>query len=361
VTMYHWDLPQALQDLGGWVNPILADYFEDYARILFTQYGNKVKWWITINEPDHVCQGYAEGSLFAPGLSYAGVGDYLAAHTILQAHARVYHLYDKEFRNAQKGKIGLSFAGMWFEPKSDTECDKEASNLAIQFELGWFAHPIFSEDGDYPMVMKEIIAQNSKAEGRIRSRLPVFDEEWIKKIHGTGDFFGLNHYTSYIVTKAVPENSSSISRYSDCGVTRSRDPDWPTSKASWLKGTQYLFGKILNWIKTEYNNPPVFITENGYGDNGELEDVGRINYLVNYMSEMLLAINVNGCKVFGYTAWCLMDNFEWCSGYTEKFGLYHVDFSDPERPRTPKHSSQLLSEIIKHKKIPSKYVKKYRK
>ncbi|PSN51427.1 Myrosinase 1 [Blattella germanica] len=315
-----------------------------------------VKWWITFNEPVHICQGYADGNLFAPGFSFSGVGDYLVGHTVLKAHAKVYHLYDKEFRSLYKGKVGICLESKWFEPKSDISADLEASNVALQFLLGWFAHPIFSEKGDYPEVMKRKIAQNSQAEGRLRSRLPEFSAEWIQKIKGSADFFGLNHYSTLMVT--MGRIGDQISREDDAGVLKSANPEWPCGKPKWLKVVPWGLRKLLNWIKTEYNNPPVFIAENGYGDSGEIQDTGRIHYYVNYIAEMLKAVNIGGCNVFAYTAWSLTDNYEWITGYTEKFGLYHINFNHPARPRIPKDSSSIIADIIRSKKLPIQYFDK---
>lgn len=105
VTLYHWDLPQVLQDAGGWPNELLADYFADYARVIFENFGDRVKWWLTFNEPFNTChQGYGN-VLKAPALNITGYADYLCTHTVLKAHAKVYHMYDKEFRSKQNGKI----------------------------------------------------------------------------------------------------------------------------------------------------------------------------------------------------------------------------------------------------------------
>lgn len=103
VTLYHWDLPQALHEAGGWTSPFIADYFEDFAWVAFKHFGDRVKTWITINEPYHVCQsGYATG-FSAPGYNSSGIGNFHCSHTILLAHAKAYHLYDKEFRSEQNG------------------------------------------------------------------------------------------------------------------------------------------------------------------------------------------------------------------------------------------------------------------
>lgn len=121
ITLYHWDLPQKLQELGGWTNPNIVDWFGDYARTVYKLFGHKVKYWITINEPYQVChQGYGEGSL-APRLTYSGLADYMCGKNLLMAHARAYHIYDQEFRPSFGGVIFISFSATWYEPESDND------------------------------------------------------------------------------------------------------------------------------------------------------------------------------------------------------------------------------------------------
>jgi beta-glucosidase/6-phospho-beta-glucosidase/beta-galactosidase len=154
ITLYHWDLPQKMQELGGWPNPLLANYFEDYAKVAFDQFGDRVKHWITFNEPKNFClEGYGRGSA-APGLNVSGVGEYMCAHTILQAHAKAYHLYDKKYRSDQKGKptyyiefrvntewitfsgsVGITLDVGWVEPATSSKKDEEAAERALQFSV----------------------------------------------------------------------------------------------------------------------------------------------------------------------------------------------------------------------------------
>ncbi|KAK7789047.1 hypothetical protein R5R35_010546 [Gryllus longicercus] len=348
VTMYHWDLPQALEDKGGWLNTQMADYFKNYASLLFTLFGDQVKWWITFNEPTEVCTGYVSRDA-APGVVLPGVGDYKAAHTILQAHAKAYHVYDQKFRSKQKGRVSITLSSRWLEPISESSEDIEASERGMQFELGWFAHPIYSKSGDYPPLMRKIVDEHSRAEGLKYSRLPSFSGYWIKYIRGTADFFALNHYTTRLVTSG--EEGEIPSKEHDTGVISKVDPSWPSSASKWLKVVPWGFRKLLKWVKSEYRNPPVFVTENGFSDHGELEDNDRIYYHKNYLAELLKAINEDGCKVIGYTVWSIMDNFEWERGYTEKFGVFHVNFSDPARSRQQKKSVEVLSKIFHLKKL----------
>ncbi|XP_069695522.1 myrosinase 1-like [Periplaneta americana] len=350
VTMYHWDLPQPLQDIGGWPNPVIADYFEEYTRILFTHFGDRVKWWITFNEPLEVCTAYGTNRNYAPSIDAHGIGEYLAAHTILHSHARAYRLYDRIFRKKQKGRVGITLDSDWFEPKDNTTESRDAAERIMQFELGWFAHPIFSSQGDYPAVMKERVANNSFKEGRTRSRLPNFSRKDVEYIQGTFDFLGLNHYTTYLVSQGEAGEDPSLLR--DSGVFLSRDPAWPGSASAWLKVVPWGFRKLLVWIAKEFNNIPVFVTENGYSDHGELQDTNRINYLTSYLSELLKALHEDDCNVIGHVTWSIIDNFEWMSGYTEKFGLYFVNFTNPAKQRIAKDSSRVMADIIRTRHLP---------
>ncbi|XP_014217971.1 myrosinase 1-like, partial [Copidosoma floridanum] len=180
VTIYHWDHPEALQKLGGWMNELMVDLFGDYARVVFRQFGSKVKFFTTINEPHAICRdGYKTGSQ-APGYRLGATAEYICGHNILKAHARAYHIYNDEFRAEQGGKVGIAIPCQYYFVKS--EKDMDARERAFQFNCGRFSHPIFSGKGDYPDIVKQKVAEKSKIEGRNRSKLPVFSEEWIQYI-----------------------------------------------------------------------------------------------------------------------------------------------------------------------------------
>ncbi|CAH2210948.1 jg20405, partial [Pararge aegeria aegeria] len=133
LTLYHWDLPQKLQDMGGWTNPEIVTWFADYARVIYTLFGDRVKYFITINEPYQICNsGYGIDSL-APALNSKGIGEYMCAKNLLLAHAKAYRIYDEEFRSTQKGNIFISFSAQWYEPASDSVADLEAAHDANQF------------------------------------------------------------------------------------------------------------------------------------------------------------------------------------------------------------------------------------
>lgn len=133
VTLYHWDLPQKLQEMGGWTNPHIVDWYSDYARIAFELFGDRVKLWITINEPKEICHnGYGDTTM-APQLNIQGYAEYLCAKNLLVAHATAYHIYDKEFRSTQQGTIGITLSASWIEP--ETEAEVSIAEEMLQFEV----------------------------------------------------------------------------------------------------------------------------------------------------------------------------------------------------------------------------------
>ncbi|PNF16839.1 Myrosinase 1 [Cryptotermes secundus] len=355
-TIYHWDLPQQLQDLGGWPNPVLADYFEDYARLLFENFGDRIKMWITFNEPSVFTNGYESNINHAPSIEAPGFGKYLASHTVLKAHAQAYHLYNNMFRETQKGNVGITLTIDWCEPKEETEHHLAACERFQQFEMGLYGNPIFSEEGDYPEIVKTRVDNISEAQGFRRSRLPKFTQDEIEYIRGTADFFGLNHYTTQLGTPSTVIDSQPSYR-NDIGIHTEYDESWPESASSWLRDVPWGFRKILVSLKQRYGNPPIIITENGFSDREGHEDDSRIHYHIGYLTELLKALHEDGVNVFGYTAWSLMDNFEWNQGYTERFGLHYVNFTDPERPRTIKKSGKIFKEIVATREIPERFRK----
>ncbi|KAF2887266.1 hypothetical protein ILUMI_18907, partial [Ignelater luminosus] len=352
VTIFHWDTPQPVEDLGGFTNELMADWFEDYARVVFENFGDRVKLWITFNEPKQTClHGYGSDGL-APGYKLSGTGDYLCAHNLIKAHARAYHLYDKKFRSKQNGNISIAIDAFWTEPATNSTWDKEAAERSMAFTFGWFGNAIFDSNGDYPEAMKKLVAERSKKEGFKRSRLPEFTKKEVKYIRGTFDFLGLNHYSTVLIKDVpFPPIFGKPSVEKDSRTATLYDPSWPSGSTWWLKVVPWGFTKLLAWLKNTFGNVPIYITENGFGDHGEIDDQGRINYHKLYLSALLDAIYEHNVNVKAYAAWSLMDNFEWKDGYVNRFGLYHVDFNDPEKKRKPKASAEYYRKVIAARKI----------
>ncbi|XP_015724338.1 lactase-phlorizin hydrolase [Coturnix japonica] len=348
VTLYHWDLPQALQDIGGWENDTIVQRFKEYAELLFQRLGDKVKFWITLNEPYNTAYlGYGFGSA-APGISVRpGRAPYVVGHNLIKAHAEAWHLYNETYRAKQGGLISITINSDWAEPRNPhKQEDFDAARRYLQFLIGWFAHPIF-KNGDYNEVMKTRIRERSLAQGLSSSRLPEFTESEKQRIKGTYDYFGLNHYTTVLTYKY--EYATGILSYdADRGVASVTDRSWLNSGSFWLKVTPFGFRKLLRWIKEEYNNPPIYVTENGVSERGAVDfnDTWRMHYHRNYINEALKAVVLDGVDLRGYTAWTLMDNFEWAVGFDERFGFYHVNYTDPTLPRLPKASARYYAQII---------------
>lgn len=285
VTLFHWDLPQALQDIGGWENPFLIELFNSYADFCFQTFGDRVKFWMTFNEPTYQAWlGYGSGD-FPPNVNDSGWAPYRIGHAVIKAHARVYHTYDERYRQDQKGVISLSLSASWAEPKSPTvPREVEAADRMLQFSLGWFAHPIF-RNGDYPDAMKWKVGNRSELQRLATSRLPSFTEEEKKYIRATADMFCLNTYSSKIVWHITPRLNPP-SYKDDQELSEEEDPSWPSTEIN--GAAPWGMRRLLNWVKEEYGDIPIYITENGVGlTNPTVEDTDRIFYHKTYINEAL--------------------------------------------------------------------------
>uniref|UniRef100_A0A3B5AHL3 Lactase n=1 Tax=Stegastes partitus TaxID=144197 RepID=A0A3B5AHL3_9TELE len=178
-------------------------------------------------------------------------------------------------------------------------------------------------------------------------RLPEFTPEEVQRINGTHDFFGLNHYCSVLAFHIDVGDAQDYD--SDRAAAVMADRTWLETGSNWLRITPFGFRKLLEFIKDEYGNPPIYVTENGVSEKGavDLNDVPRQYYYENYINQGLKARVLDGADLRGYTAWSLMDNFEWAEGYAERFGLFFVNRSDPNLPRIPKVSASHYTSIIK--------------
>ncbi|XP_022913990.2 myrosinase 1-like isoform X1 [Onthophagus taurus] len=352
VTLFHYDLPQTFQELGGLSNGILVDYFVDFARIVFRNFGDRVKMWITINDPLLMCR-YCYGGMFGllspPFPNQSAVADYLCAKTLIQSHVKIYHLYNEEFRNFQGGQIGYTINSYWYEPKSNSHEDIEAAERMFEFYTGLYAQPIFG-DGDWPTIAKERVGTISKSQNFSKSRLPDFTTQEITENTKSADFLGLNYYFATLVQHRNPKVENIPIEYDyDAGISYRDEAD-----EGYVVGPQGL-RKILSKLKEKYSDIPIYITENGLGNTDKsLKDYDRANYYLTYLSACLDAIYDDKVNLVGYAAWSLMDNFEWMMGYTTYFGLYDVDFNDPNRPRTRKLSGDVYADVVKNNKLPAK-------
>lgn len=337
-TLYHWDLPLALQvEYDGWLNPQVAEFFADYAAICFNAFGDRIKHWLTLNEPwCSAVLGHGLG-IHAPG-RMSRDEPYRAGHTLLRAHALAVERYRTQFQSHQKGLIALSNNCDWREPLTDSEADKQAAQRAVEFFLGWFADPVYK--GDYPVVMRE----------RLGDRLPHFTDAERALLKGSADFFGLNHYTTMYA--AASEMASTVQINSgtaeDQGVVLSADAGWKKTEMDWAI-VSWGFRKLLQWIDARYGSPNIYVTENGCAlpdvvENENVQDSRRIAFLDAYLQAAREALD-NKVNLKGYFVWSFMDNFEWGEGYSKRFGLHHVDFRSGQR--SPKDSAKWYAEVIK--------------
>ncbi|GMH11421.1 hypothetical protein Nepgr_013262 [Nepenthes gracilis] len=347
VTLYHWDLPLHLHEsMGGWLNKEIVKYFTIYAETCFENFGDRVKNWMTINEPlQSVVNGYCIG-IFAPGRSENPSTDtYLAAHHQLLAHASAASLYITKYKEKQGGQIGLGLDCEWAEAWSDKPEDVSAAARRLDFQLGWFLDPIYY--GDYPEVMRK----------KLGARLPQFSEEDKNLLRNSLDYIGLNHYTSRYIAHST-ESPDGHEFYQTQEVERIAE--WEGDQAIggkggsfWLYIVPWGIRKTLNYIAQKYNNPPVYVTENGVADEEKrsaqlhemLDDKLRVNYFKDYIAQVAQAIR-DGTDVRGYFAWSLLDNFEWCLGYAQRFGLIFVDY-DNQLSRHPKSSAYWFMNFLK--------------
>ncbi len=345
VTLFHWDLPLALQmEMDGLLNPAIATCFADYARLCFERFGDRVKHWITLNEPwCSAVLGHGNG-YFAPG-RVSNREPYVAAHHLLRAHAYMVDVYRREFQATQGGVIGITNNCDWHEPLTDSAEDRAAAQRALEFSLGWFADPIYL--GDYPQSMRD----------QLGSKLPEFSEEDRALLRGSSDFFGLNHYNTNM-SAARPDdhppdqNGGIFQDMYNCEgyhVELVTDPSWKQTDMGW-NIVPWGIRKLLEWIDRRYRHPPIYITENGCAMPGEddravaLNDQGRVEFFQGYIGACHEAIE-NGVDLRGYMCWSMLDNFEWAYGYSKRFGLTWVDFATGER--CPKASFRWYSNVCK--------------
>lgn len=195
-------------------------------------------------------------------------------------------------------------------------------------------------------MMVDQIAYKSKTGGFPWSRLPVMSEEEKEFIKGSADFLAINHYSSRLVYPREENPNLPISWSADTNIDETVNPTWKRAKSAWLYSVPEGLRDLLVWIKNSYNNPITIIGENGWSDNGQIEDNDRIEYLKAYLSSVALAINEDKCNVVGYIVWSLTDNFEWQKGFTERFGIYSIDFQSVDKERVPKKSAQFFKDMI---------------
>jgi beta-glucosidase len=328
VTLYHWDLPQALQEAGGWTNRDTASWFAEYAAGMFKALGNRVRLWITLNEPwVSAFAGHAEG-VHAPGIKDFGKA-VQASHVLLLAHALAMEAYPQV--SPSRERIGITLDLHTVYPYSDGVSDEEAARVADGYHNRWFLDPVFR--GQYPQDMLDLLTRKGKA--------PEVHEKDMELLRAhQPDFLGVNYY---FPVRAYASDTRPV-----LGFETEAPKDCEKTEMGWEVYPEGLRDLLIR-LKTDYGDPVMMVTENGaaYKDEtvqrGQVQDNDRIQYVQSHLVESLRAIDA-GVKLQGYFLWSLMDNFEWAYGFSKRFGITHVDFAT--QIRTWKKSANWYQSVI---------------
>lgn len=324
VTLFHWDLPAALDDRGGWLNRDIAQWFADYADIVFRRLDDRVKYWTTLNEPWVVADGGYMHGVLAPGHRNVFEAP-RAAHHLMMAHGAAVQAYRASGRN----KIGLVVNIEPKYPASQSDADLAATRRAEAYMNRQYLDPALL--GSYPEELVEVFGE----------AWPQWPDADLKLIRQPLDYIGVNYYTRAVVQadpKAWPLGSTTVKQKQHTHM-----------ETGWEVFPQGLTDTLL-WIKDKYGNPPVYITENGacFFDPPQvegplLEDPLRIDYLRKHITAVYNAMQ-QGADIRGYFAWSLFDNFEWAFGFSKRFGLVHMNYETLQR--TLKASAHFYSKVI---------------
>ncbi len=328
VTLFHWDLPAALQEKGGWANPECIGWFSNYAKICFENFGDRVKYWITLNET-YAFTFFAYGAGFNPPCIKDFKMAIKAAHNALVAHGTVVRLYHDL---NQGGKIGIALDLVPKLPFTDDPKDIEAAEIANGTTHFFFYEALLY--GHYPKKMVEVCTK--------KHLMPEINPEDFKIITEKCDFLGVNFY--YTQAAKYVEGAGRF----DYQITARGLPltmgDWELDPEGFME--------LLKRLKKDTNGEiPIIITENGFSPadrrpkEQELEDDNRIEYLSLHLGVLHKAIE-EGLDIRGYMLWSAFDNFEWNCGFGPRFGLVHVDYDTLERTR--KKSSYWYQKLIEY-------------
>ncbi|CAO3660122.1 unnamed protein product [Umbelopsis vinacea] len=357
VTLFHWDTPLALSaEYGSFMSPRLVDDFHAYAETAFRRYGDRVKTWITFNEPRVFCSQTAGNpyNLNYPSGVNATSAPYHCTHNLLVAHGTAVQTYRRlsEEKVIPAGQIALKNDDNNPTPWSDKPEDIEAAKRHADFFIGIFAKPIYI-DGDYPTTCKETLG----------SMLPPLTPEEQKLIKGSADFYAQDLYRIN-TAKAAPNGIEAC-------VSNITDPNWPAcqdNRPEYTSGAPGGWGygqqadPRSNWLlkyltKTYPSKGGLYISEFGWAEAFEnqrtemyqiVSDYGRESYYRDYLNEFLLSIHEDGIDLRGVFAWSLYDNFEWGLGLTQKFGMQYINFTDPALPRSFKRSFFAMRDVMRH-------------
>jgi beta-glucosidase len=324
VTLYHWDLPAALDDRGGWLSPDMPDWFADFAEVAFRAFDDRVPLWCTINEPWVINDGGYTHGVNAPG-HRSRFEPPIVTHRMLLSHAAAIERY----RGIGRHAIGLVADIEPKEPASDSAEDIAATERDDAYKNRQYLDPVFG--CPYPASMKTMFGD----------AWPEWPAEDFERIRATMDFLGINYYQRRVV-RHDPAAWPALASPTPVPGAIYTETGWETHAPS--------LTKTLLWVKERYGDIPLYITENGaaFPDppaavNGRIDDPLRVRFLEEHLAAAHDAI-AQGVDLRGYYAWSLLDNFEWASGFSKRFGLVHVNFETQQR--TVKTSGETYRAII---------------
>ncbi|KAI8552640.1 hypothetical protein RHMOL_Rhmol06G0282200 [Rhododendron molle] len=359
VTIHHHDFPQELeQRYGSWLSPLMQEDFVYFAETCFKSFGDRVKHWITINEPNLFADmAYIRGR-YPPAhcsepfgscpIGNSDVEPLLAMHNMLLAHGKAAKLYRDHFQKNQGGVIGIVVSAFMYKPLTENEVDLAAANRALAFNVAWSFDPLIF--GDYPPEMRHYHGDE----------LPSFSPEEKEIIKGSIDFIGLNHYSTFYVKDCISSSCAlggdrPIRGFSNTTGYRDGVPIGDRTGMANFFVVPRGMEEIVNYVKDRYHNKPMYVLENGYSPPNQevqeqevLNDVKRIEFHKAYLASLAGSIR-NGADVRGYFVWTLMDNYEWVDGYGRTFGLYYIDRKTLRR--TPKQSALCFNEELEGEDI----------
>lgn len=312
VTLYHWDLPQTIQEEGGWVNRETVYHFKEYVTEVSKRLGDRVSHWITHNEPHVVTFLGHESGEHAPGIKDIATALQVSHHLLL-SHGEAVQVF-RENKN-KRTRVGISLNLSPVYPSSQKDEDKKAAKRYDGYLNRWFLEPIFK--GIYP---EDMITWYG-------DKVPKTNTKDMNTISRKIDFLGINYYCRSVV--------KANSKGGFLKANRVKPEDSEFTEMNWEIYPEGLY-QILNRIHNDYHAPVIYITENGAAfvdevdRNGEVDDPRRVNYLREHLHQAHKAIQ-DGVKLSGYFIWSLMDNFEWTLGYSKRFGLIYVDYPTQKR------------------------------
>ncbi|KAK8959687.1 Beta-glucosidase 22 [Platanthera guangdongensis] len=261
---------------------------------------------------------------------------------MILAHSAAVELYREKYQDVQKGKIGVNIYSIWFTPLTNSIEDANATKRALDFILGWILNPLVF--GDYPEIMKK----------NAGPKIPSFTDSQSQQVKGSYDFIGLNYYYSLYVAhdSSIPKTSprdftsDMFAKFTDFVDNPMGHRIIPPIRPKYDYDS---LCKLLNHLKNAYGNPPIYIHENGFGVEfvDAMNDVTRVSSLSGFIRSVHKAIR-DGSDVRGYFVWSFVDVYEWISGFTLRYGLYHVDFEGSGRERTPKLSAHWYRNFLQN-------------